>query len=170
MRPGQTVDVATVGNNWWAFPAVGFNSILEIPVHKFAVYPPDDPPPIGSVIVPNSIFGAVLRKDFVYKAYWYHRRALAGYQTAMQLYKWEWAGSNKKYRSQIKSGKGRMGRRKAPKHFPGVFSHGLRPRDWRENINRRFLWKALKVMLSAKFVQDSIKVVDSFKLNSHKTK
>ena len=34
MRPGQMVDVATVVRNWWAFPAVGFNSILEIPVQR----------------------------------------------------------------------------------------------------------------------------------------
>eukprot|EP00927_Polykrikos_kofoidii_P075044 TRINITY_DN7110_c0_g1_i2.p1 TRINITY_DN7110_c0_g1~~TRINITY_DN7110_c0_g1_i2.p1 ORF type:complete len:556 (-),score=109.26 TRINITY_DN7110_c0_g1_i2:59-1726(-) len=170
MRPGDFVDIGTVIKNWWSFPAVGFNSILEIPVHKFEALPPEDPAPIGVTVVPNSIFGLPIRKDFVCRAYWFHRRALAGYQDTMQMFKWEWPGSNKKVRSQKKSGKGRMGRRKAPGKFPGSFTHPLRPRDWRRKANKRRLWKSVRVMLSAKFVQDSIKVVDSFKLQSHKTK
>ena len=28
MRPGDFVELSTVIRNWWAFPAVGFNSIL----------------------------------------------------------------------------------------------------------------------------------------------
>eukprot|EP00441_Pelagodinium_beii_P027709 CAMPEP_0197681962 /NCGR_PEP_ID=MMETSP1338-20131121/95755_1 /TAXON_ID=43686 ORGANISM="Pelagodinium beii, Strain RCC1491" /NCGR_SAMPLE_ID=MMETSP1338 /ASSEMBLY_ACC=CAM_ASM_000754 /LENGTH=339 /DNA_ID=CAMNT_0043263375 /DNA_START=32 /DNA_END=1047 /DNA_ORIENTATION=+ len=89
----------------------------------------------------------------------------------MQLYKWEWPGANKKFRTQKKSGKGRMGRRKAPGRFDGVHSHALRPRDWgKTKMNKRVVWKALKYMLSVKFAQNSIKVVDSFNLQSHKTK
>ena len=48
MRPGQFVDIATVTKNWWSFPAVGFNSILEVPVAQFEVFPPDDPPAVGT--------------------------------------------------------------------------------------------------------------------------
>jgi len=170
MKPGDFVDVATVIRNWWSFPAVGFNSILEMQIQKLECYPPDDPPPVGSVVVPNGIFGVPIRKDMVHKVYWYHRKALAGYCETMQLYKWEWPGSNKKVRSQKKSGKGRMGRRKAPGRFDGVFTHALRPRDWRGRMNKRSTWRALRVMLSVKFMQNSIKVVDSFNLQSHKTK
>lgn len=169
-QPGQTVNIGTVIRNWWAFPAVGFNSILEIPVQKLEAFAPDESEPIGNVVVPNSIFGVPLRKDLVYKVYWYHRRWLAGFDNTHQLYKWEWPGSNKKVRSQKKSGKSRMGRRKAPGKFEGVFSTALRPKDWRQRRNRRVVWKTLKVMLSVKFAQNSIKVVDSFKLRSHKTK
>lgn len=171
VRPGQMVDTATVVRNWWAFPAVGFNTILEMPVHKFESFPPEDPEPVGSVVVPNSIFGLPLRKDLVFKVYWYHRRKLAGYDKAMQLYKWEWPGSNRKIRSQKKSGKGRVGRRKAVGKFPGVHAHALRPRDWgTAQMNVKALWKTVRVMLSVKFAQGAIKVVDSFNLQSHKTK
>lgn len=37
-------------------------------------------------------------------------------------------------------------------------------------MNRRILWKTIKVMLSVKFAQGAIRVVDSFNLQSHKTK
>lgn len=104
---------------------------------------------MGSIQVPNSpwklmifldfssktqllrgIFGLPIRKDIIYKVYWFHRRKLQGYLDSMQFYKWEWPGSNKKFRSQKKSGKGRMGRRKAPGRFEGSMTHALRPRRW----------------------------------------
>jgi len=170
MRPGDHVDIGTVIRNWWTFPVVGFNSILEMAVHKFEVLQPEETT-VGSVVVPNSIFGLPIRKDIIYKVYWWHRRKLAGYCDTMQLYKWEWPGRNKKHRTQKKSGKGRMGRRKAPGRFDGVHSHALRPRDWgKTKMNKRVVWNAVKYMLSVKFAQNSIKVVDSFNLQSHKTK
>jgi len=171
LRPGQSVDIATVIRNWWAFPVVGFNTILEIPIQKLEAFPPDDPPPVGTVVVPNSIFGLPIKKDLIFRVYWYHRRCLAGYQDTMQLMKWEWPGSNKKIRSQKRSGKGRMSRRKAPGKFDGVHGHALRPKDWANvKMTKRSIWLGLKTMLSVKFAQDSIKVVDSFNLQSHKTK
>lgn len=170
-RPGDTVDIATVVRNWWSFPAVGFNSILEIPVQKFETLTAANPEPVGTVVVPNSIFGLPIRKDIVHKAYWWHRRKLAGYQGEMQLYKWEWPGSNRKIRSQKNSGKGRIGRRKAPGRWDGVHCHALRPRDWgKKKLSKRLVWLAVRTMLSVKFAQNAIKVVDSFNLQSHKTK
>ena len=170
-RPGETADIATVIRNWWAYPAVGFNSCLELPVHKFEVLDSQSPTELGSVVVPNSIFGLPIRKDLIFKCYWFHRRKLAGYQDTMQFMKWEWPGANRKVRSQKRSGKGRMGRRKAPGRFEGTHCHALRPRDWgKTNMSPRILWQALRCMLSVKFVQNSIKVVDSFNLQSHKTK
>jgi len=171
MRPGETVDIATVIRNWWAFPPVGFNSILELPVHKFEALGEDDPPPVGTVVVPNSIFGLPIRKEAVWQVYWWHRKMLAGYQDDIQLMRWEWPGSNKKVRSQKRSGKGRMSRRKAPGKWDGAHGPALRPRQWaNRKCNKRIIWLALRTMLSIKFTQDSIKVVDSFNLQSHKTK
>ncbi|KAF4712583.1 hypothetical protein FOZ62_028871 [Perkinsus olseni] len=31
-RPGDLADLRTVLRNWWSFPAVGFNAVLEMPV------------------------------------------------------------------------------------------------------------------------------------------
>eukprot|EP00439_Symbiodinium_sp_Y106_P029475 s7211_g3.t1 len=141
-RPGETANVATVVRNWWAYPAVGFGASLELPVQKFEVLDTEKTE-LGSVVVPNSIFGLPIRKDLIFKAYWYHRRKLAGYQDTMQLYKWEWPGANRKFRTQKKQGKGRMGRRKAPGRFEGSHCHALRPRDWgRKKMNARTLWQA----------------------------
>eukprot|EP00434_Breviolum_minutum_P041946 symbB.v1.2.037318.t1/scaffold5479.1/size26705/1 len=144
MRPGDFVELSTVIRNWWAFPAVGFNSILELPVHKFEVLHADEDQPLGTVVVPNSIFGLPIRKDILFKVYWFHRRKLQGYLDTMTFYKWEWPGSNKKARSQKKSGKGRMGRRKAPGRWEGTHCHALRPRDWgKTKVNVRVIWQAV---------------------------
>mmetsp|Transcript_34527 Transcript_34527/g.99143 ORF Transcript_34527/g.99143 Transcript_34527/m.99143 type:complete len:464 (-) Transcript_34527:59-1450(-) len=171
MQPGQMVEVSSVIRNWWAFPAVGFNSILEVPVYKMESFSAEDDHVVGSVVVPNSIFGQPLRKDLLHKCYWYHRRKLAGYDKQMQMYKWEWPGSNRKYRPQKKGGKGRMGRRKSVGKFDGVHAHALRPKDWGGiKLNKRIIWKSIKVMLSVKYAQGNLKVVDSLNLESHKTK
>ncbi|KAF4712177.1 hypothetical protein FOZ62_013610, partial [Perkinsus olseni] len=85
-RPGDLADLRTVLRNWWSFPAVGFNAVLEMPVYKFEVTCPvngeptssDDPPEeIGSIIVPNSIFAEPIRKDILYFTYWWHRGCMA---------------------------------------------------------------------------------------------
>lgn len=175
--PGELVDIKTLIRNWSTIPAVGFNSILKLPVYKFErlssssqTEPASSNPEVGELIVPNDVFGVPLRKDIAFRVYQYYRRALAGYQETMQLYKWEWVGRNAKHRKQLETGRSRMGRRKAPGKYEGVFAHPLRPKDWRQGINRRMVYQGLKVMLSAKFAQGQITVVDSFNVGSHKTK
>ena len=174
---GELFDIKSVIRNWSTIPAVGFNAILKVPVLKFELLEPSDSPlsnigsrASGDILLPNGIFGVPLRKDLAFRAYQFHRRALAGYQETMQFYKWEWVGRNAKHRKQLETGRSRMGRRKAPGKYEGVFAHPLRPKDWRQGINRRVVHKALKVMLSAKFAQNQITVVDSLAIGSHKTK
>jgi large subunit ribosomal protein L4 len=177
---GDIIDIKTLIRNWSTIPAVGFNSILKAPITKFErttdlreVEVPLNGERCGSlsdVILPNDVFGVPLRKDIAFKVYQYHRRALAGYQETMQLYKWEWVGRNAKHRKQLETGRSRMGRRKAPGKYEGVFAHPLRPKDWRQGINRRMVYQGLKVMLSAKFAQGQLHVVDSFNIGTHKTK
>ena len=174
---GELFDIKSVIRNWSTIPAVGFNAILKVPVLKFELLEPSDSPlsnigsrASGDILLPNGIFGVPLRKDLAFRAYQFHRRALAGYQETMQFYKWEWVGRNAKHRKQLETGRSRMGRRKAPGKYEGVFAHPLRPKDWRQGINRRVVHKALKVMLSAKFAQNQITLVDSLAIGSHKTK
>jgi large subunit ribosomal protein L4 len=176
-QPGDLVDIKALIRNWSTIPAVGFNSILKLPVKRFERLIDAAEQSTSSVdalfdevIVPNDVFGVPLRKDIAFRVYQYHRRALAGYQETMQLYKWEWVGRNAKHRNQLETGRSRMGRRKAPGKYEGVFAHPLRPKDWRQGINRRMVYQGLKIMLSAKFAQGQITVVDSFNVGSHKTK
>lgn len=126
-----------------------------------------DPPPI---IVPNDIFGVPIRKDLIYKVYWFHRKALMGYDETMQLYDWEFPGSKKKMRPGQKSGKARMSRRRTHGRYDGIYAMPIRPKDWRQKTNHRLIWKATKAMLSAKFAEGRILLVDSFNISSHKTK
>ncbi|CXI24389.1 mitochondrial ribosomal protein L4 precursor, putative [Plasmodium berghei] len=167
-RPGCIIDIKTLIRNNWTFPAVGFNSKLEIPIYKFESDENDNN--IKFITIPNDIFGVPIRSDILHKCYYFYRTALAGYTERMQLYKWEWPGSTKKYRSQKKSGKARMNWRKTCGRYLGVKNHPIRPFDQRTKINRKLLWKGMKILLSAKFAQDQIKVVDNFLIKSHKTK
>ncbi|CAD7952762.1 unnamed protein product [Amoebophrya sp. A25] len=273
-RPGDLVRLNYVIQNWWTIPAVGFNAILQIPMHKFEVWEDDpdvdhnigqrhddstddgrsrqeaapkcfgatmsaaassqqqsrtpssaysggeqvvassadSPSPahssspvshevvktdpcsaalvvhnhivantgvvisrdlksvVGEVIVPNDIFGAVLRKDLIYWAYWWYRKALAGYDNTIQYNKYDWPCTNHKHRRQIRSGNARMGLRTGHIHWEGSFVHPIRPKDLRRRCHKRQLWIATKSMLSAKFAQGEIILVKDFNISSHKTK
>eukprot|EP00371_Babesia_bovis_P002159 XP_001610806.1 50S ribosomal protein L4 [Babesia bovis T2Bo] len=149
--------------------AVGFNSILELPLY---IFEGDNgfPTPRRTHQVPNDIFGLPLRPDILHRCYMFYRRAKAGYSEDMQLYKWEWPGSTRKWRKQQKTGKARIGWKKSPGKYLGVFAHPIRPGDQRTKLPRRVLWTGLKIMLSAKFAQSQINLVDSFLMKSHKTK
>ncbi|GIX63035.1 50S ribosomal protein L4, putative [Babesia caballi] len=168
-RPGEIIHVPTIIRDHWSRPAVGFNSILELPLYVFEG-DSDLAVPRRFVKVPNDIFGLPIRPDILNRCYTFYRRAKAGYSEDMQLYKWEWPGSTRKWRKQQKTGKARIGWKKSPGKYLGVFAHPVRPGDQRTNIQRRLLWIGLKTMLSAKFAQSQINVVDSFLMKSHKTK
>lgn len=168
-RPGEIIDIAKLIKDHWSHPAVGFNSILEMPLYVFEEEG-TLAEPRRFVKVPNDIFGLPLRPDILHRCYMFCRRAKAGYSEDMQLYKWEWPGSTKKWRKQQKAGRARIGWKKSPGKYLGVFAHPVRPGDQRTKIQRRVLWNGLKIMLSAKFAQSQIQLVDSFLMKSHKTK
>jgi 50S ribosomal protein L4 len=165
-----TVDKDYYERAWPFVPAVGFNAILELPMIQFEVFEGNDAEDMGKVVLPNDMFGLPIRKDVIHEVYWSHRRALAGYREEMQLYKWEWPGSNKKVRRQQRSGKARMGRRKAPGKYEGAKAKAIKPKDMRKKMLRKKIYLAFRSMLSAKYVQGQLHVVDSFRVNSHKTK
>ncbi|SIO73865.1 Ribosomal protein L4/L1 family [Babesia microti strain RI] len=172
-RPGEIVEIKTLIRNYWSFPAIGFNSVLELPVYKFEqghIGQTRPSIPIRYTRVPNEIFGVPIRPDILHRCYYYYRGIMAGYNEDMQLAKYEWPGSSKKFRCGQKSGKARIERRKSIGKYLGVYAHPIRPRDYATKINKRVLFMGLKVMLSAKFAQSQIKVVDNFLIESHKTK
>uniref|UniRef100_A0A0G4GI03 Large ribosomal subunit protein uL4m n=1 Tax=Chromera velia CCMP2878 TaxID=1169474 RepID=A0A0G4GI03_9ALVE len=169
-RPGEIVDLKTLLRNVSSMPPMGFQSVLEVPVWKFDCWEGDTEGELGTVVLPSEIFNVPLRTHLVHSAYWFHRYAMAGWTERMQLSKWEWPGSHSKFRTQKNSGRSRMGWKKAPGKYLGVFSKPFRPHDQRIKIFKRKLYLALKVMLTAKFAQAQIIVVDNFNLRSHKTK
>lgn len=169
-RPGEVADVATVVRNHWAFPLMGFNSVLEIPVYPFEVLQHQSCRYYRTITLPNDIFGVPIRPDIVFRAWKFYMKAYTGWTERMNLFKWEWPGTRKKHRKQ-NSGQARMNWRRSPGRWPGVHSNPRhRPRNHRQKLNKKVIFAALKMVLSAKFAQDQLRVVEHFNLTSHKTK
>jgi large subunit ribosomal protein L4 len=154
---------------WWSTQPL---KDTNISVYRFFVTSNDSEVRIRKNIqLPPDIFNVPIRKDLIYTAYWQHRKALAGYSTQTQLYKWEWPGSNKKARPQLNKGLPKMGRRKAPGRFDGSFARPVRPKDfYPKHISRRVHAKALISMLTAKLAEGGLHIVDDLKVDTHKTK
>ncbi|CDJ36987.1 50S ribosomal protein L4, putative [Eimeria tenella] len=165
----SSIDLSAVYRHNWAVPVVGFGSRLLLPVNSFEAWEGEQQQPTEYIEVPSEVFGQPLRPDILHQVYWHIRRSLAGWSERLQLYKWEWPGSSKKVRPQAKSGRARMGWRKACGKYLGVQTWPLRPHAWASKCNARLMWRGVEQALSAKFAQDQIIVVRDFNLTSHKT-
>ncbi len=79
-------------------------------------------------------------------------------------------GRSKKPFSQKGTGNARQGSSKPPHFRGGATSMGPVNRDHSFNINKKEKKLALKSALSSKFLEDNIIFIDSFVMESHKTK
>jgi large subunit ribosomal protein L4 len=70
------------------------------------------------------------------------------------------AGSGKKMRPQKKSGRARMGDKRAPHLRKGGKVHGAKPVIYSFHLNAKIKLKALCALLTAKLVEGKIKIVD----------
>lgn len=70
------------------------------------------------------------------------------------------AGSGAKMRGQKKSGRARMGDKRAPHLRKGGKAHGAKPKVYSFPLNSKIKLKALYSLLSAKLAEGKIKVID----------
>jgi len=124
---------------------------------------------IGEVSLSDSVFAAPMNQQVIYdvvKA----QRASMRQGTAKAKNRAEVSGGGKKPYRQKGTGHARQGTINAPQYTGGGIVFGPTPRDYSYKVNKKIRRLALKIVLSDKVREESMLVVDEFKLESHKTK
>src|SRR3989339_1736116 len=124
----------------------------------------------GSMTLPERVFGAKWNADLVHQvaqSMLSNRRA----GTAHTKNRGEVSGGGKKPWRQKGTGRARHGSIRSPIWIGGGVAHGpLKERSYKLDLNKKMKRVAIYSVLSKKFADNEIKIVDSLKLNSHKTK
>lgn len=114
------------------------------------------------------VWNQELRVDLVHRVVTWQR---AGYRQGTHKTKTrsEIAGSGKKKRPQKGQGMARIGDGKSPHFFGGGDAHPKLPTDYSYRLQGKVVQKALKIVLSSKFAEKNLLVLDTIDIDSHKT-
>lgn len=124
---------------------------------------------VGEVDLLDEVFAAPVNKHLMWEAVnHYLAKARAG--TASTKTRGEVAGSGRKLWKQKGTGRARVGDIRTPKWRGGGTVHGPKPRSFDYAFPKKKRRGALRSALSAKIADGSLKIVDNFELESHKTK
>ena len=124
---------------------------------------------VGEVALPESVFAYPYRKHLVWevvKAYLAGQRA-GTHKTKVRS---EVSGSGKKPFKQKGTGRARQGGGRPPIHRHGGISHGPKPRSYAQGVSVQEKKNALKAVLSRRFAEERILVVDRMELEGAKTR
>jgi large subunit ribosomal protein L4 len=122
----------------------------------------------GSMELAEEVFGAV-NEDLLWESITHYRaRARAG--THATKNRWRVSGSGKKLWKQKGTGRARVGSIRSPLWRHGGTVHGPKPRDYSYALPKKMLLGALRSALSAKLAEQKLTVVDTWTLETHKTK
>lgn len=122
----------------------------------------------NSLAVSDEVFGRDYRQDLVHQVVVAYRNAgRAG--TKAQKTRSEVTGTTKKFKKQ-KGGGARHGDYRAPIFVGGGVTFAARPRDFSQKVNRKMYRGAIASILSELVRQDRLAVVDSFDVESAKTR
>ena len=125
--------------------------------------------PVADINLETSIFGVKALPDLIHQYIRYQNaRSRQGSHTTKS--RSEVNGKAKKPFSQKGTGNARQGSNKPPNFRGGAVSMGPVNRDYSFNLNKKEKKLALKSALSIKFSEDKIVIIDTFEINSHKTK
>lgn len=129
----------------------------------------DDLSPVRTSSLPGRLFNAPVRGDLVHRVvHWQLAKRRAG--TASTKTRGEVAGSGKKIRPQKGTGQSRQGAATSPLFRGGGRAHGPKPRDWSYPLPHGVRREALRSVLSSKFWNGQLWVVESGALRSARTK
>jgi large subunit ribosomal protein L4 len=124
---------------------------------------------VGEVSVPAGVLDYPYRKHLVWevvKAYRAGQRA-GTHKTKVRS---EVSGSGRKPFKQKGTGRARQGGSRPPIHRHGGISHGPKPRDYAQDVSVGEKKNALKAVLSRRFAEGRIVVIDRMELEGHKTR
>ncbi len=124
---------------------------------------------VGQVDLADAVFAAKVNPHLLHETV---RNYLAGQRagTHKTKDKSEVSGSGRKLWKQKGTGRARIGSIRSPLWRHGGTVHGPRPRDYSYRLPRKMVLGALRSALSAKLADEKLTVVESFALESHKTK
>jgi len=122
----------------------------------------------GTMELAEEVFGAV-NEDLLWEAVT-HYRAAARAGTHATKNRWRVSGSGKKLWKQKGTGRARIGSVRSPLWRHGYTVHGPQPRSYDYAFPRKKLRGAMRSALSARFGEQGLAVVETFQLESHKTK
>ncbi|KAJ2813471.1 54S ribosomal protein yml6, mitochondrial [Coemansia furcata] len=124
--------------------------------------------PVDILDVQRSVFAAPIRSDLVHRVVTYERN-MKRQGTHNSRTRSEVRGSTRKVQPQKGLGMARHGTRRAPQFVGGASAHGPVPRSHETQIQRKVWLMALRSVLSAKYAQDQLVIVDNLEIDSHKT-
>src|SRR3990167_1871286 len=151
--------------NWHRESAFDLNEELLVPIMNFRTGEYSG----QCFLMDHMIFNLPLRRDIVHRVQVYEsKRGKAMVHATKTLA--EASDSNKKVRPQKGSGRARLGRRRAPGRFGGVKKHGRKRRMYDIAMPKKIRLLAMKTILSARFAEGRIVIVDNDTLTEAKTK
>jgi len=124
---------------------------------------------VGELELNDQVFSAPVNRHLIWEAV-NHFLAARRAGTASTKVRSEVAGSGRKMWKQKGTGRARVGDAQTPKWRGGGTVHGPKPRDFGYAFPKKKRRGALKSALSLKLSEGNLKVIDSFGLDSHKTK
>lgn len=124
---------------------------------------------VGTIDLDENIFGQKILPDLLHQ-YIRYQNAKSRQGSHKVKSRSEVKGRSKKPFSQKGTGNARQGSNKPPNFRGGAVSMGPNNRDHSFNLNKKERKLALKSALSSKLHEDKLFIIDTFKINSHKTK
>src|ERR1700677_4064397 len=124
---------------------------------------------VGQLELADDVFAAKINQNLLHEAVRHH---LAGERagTHKTKDKSEVSGSGKKLWKQKGTGRARVGSIRSPLWRHGGTVHGPVPRKYDYALPKKMVLGALRSALSAKLAEQKLTILDSWKLESHKTK
>ncbi len=123
----------------------------------------------GEAELNQDIFAQPIRKDILHQIVrWQLAKRRAGTQST--LTRSEVHGTTKKPFKQKGTGHARQGSLKGPHQRHGGVSHAPKPRSYDFKLNKKFVAKGLKIALSLKLAEGTLKILESAVIDSCKTK
>ncbi len=124
---------------------------------------------VGTIDLDKSIFGHKTLPDIIHQ-YIRYQNAKSRQGSHKTKTRSEVSGRSKKPFAQKGTGNARQGSSKPPNFRGGAVTMGPVNRDHSFNLNKKEKKLAIKSTLSSKLKEDKIVFIDSFKIESHKTK
>src|SRR5580700_2750158 len=124
---------------------------------------------VGQVELADDVFGVTPNQHLLHEAVRHH---LAGKRSGTHKTKdkSEVSGSGKKLWKQKGTGRARVGSIRSPLWRHGGTVHGPVPRKYDYALPKKMVLGALRSALSAKLAEQKLTILDSWKLDTHKTK